>query len=450
MRRRTRLVATCLAGVLTAGAAGTWYVHDALRGVSPVDPAPAETARVVLDRNARLLNIALTGSGHWRLPVRLGDVDADYVELLIAYEDRRFHAHGGVDWRAMGRAAWQLAANGRIVSGASTITMQLARLTGERGPRSLARKLRQMARAQQLEAALTKTQILERYLTRAPYGGNVEGVRAASLIWFGKEPRHLTLAEAALLVALPQSPEARRPDRNPQAAQDARDRVLDRAQALGLVTPAEAARARAAPVPQTRLAMPRHAPLTLRPHYADLAPGARLRTTIDRELQMRLQRLALDAARRWGPRATAAIVVVDNATGDLLARVGNAAFGSIRRAGAVDMAAAIRSPGSALKPFVYALAFEQGHVRPATLIDDRPTRFGGWAPENFAGEHLGPVSVNEALQLSLNVRPAPPGPCRRARARRCRWCSAAPASASMRWPASMRGSPVAEPRPPCA
>ncbi len=403
MRPRARIATLCLAGLLAAGGIGAWTAYNALRDLPQPDLERAETARVILDRKGKLLNAALTTSGHWRLPVSLEDVDPDYVRLLLAYEDQRFHAHHGVDWRAMVRAAWQMVTNGQIVSGGSTISMQLARLTGERGPRSLSRKLRQMAQALRLEDALGKTDILERYLTRAPFGGNIEGVRAASLIWFGKEPRHLTLAEAALLVALPQSPEARRPDRSPEAARAARGRVLDRALVLELATPEQIARARAAPIPGARLAMPRHAPLTVQRLYADLPPSAHTETVIDRELQTRLQRTGLEAARRWGARTTAAIVVVDNATGNVLARIANAAYGQEARFGAVDMAAATRSPGSALKPFVYALAFERGHVRPATLIDDRPTRFGGWTPENFAGEYQGPVSVSEALQFSLNV-----------------------------------------------
>src|SRR5256714_350283 len=168
-----------------------------------------------------------------RLPGTRADVDPRLVDLLLAYEDKRFRSHHGVDPLALGRAAVQLLTHGRIVSGASTITMQVARLLEPRTERSLLAKLRQMVRAIELETTLSKDEILALYLSLAPYGGNLEGVRAASLAYFGKEPRRLTLGEAALLVALPQSPELRRPDRSVAAARNARDRVLDRIAAPG-------------------------------------------------------------------------------------------------------------------------------------------------------------------------------------------------------------------------
>ena len=167
--------------------------------------------------------------GRWRLPVdaKTG-VDPGYLKLLLAYEDRRFRSHAGVDPLALGRAAFQLVTRGHIVSGGSTITMQLARLMEPRRERSVHAKLRQMVRAIELERQLTKDQILDLYLALAPYGGNLEGIRAASIAYFGKEPKRLSLAESALLVALPQSPETRRLDRYPDAARAARNRVLDR------------------------------------------------------------------------------------------------------------------------------------------------------------------------------------------------------------------------------
>ncbi|MCB1472065.1 MAG: penicillin-binding protein 1C [Rhodobiaceae bacterium] len=401
-KRRRALGVALAAALACAGLAGAGLGVTAWRVPDPV-AAPPETARLVLDRGGALLHPFLTASGHWRLPVALDEVDPDYLRLLLAYEDKRYREHAGVDWRAVLRAAWQMATSGRIVSGASTLTMQVVRLSGTQGTRSLAGKFRQAVQALRLEEALGKDEILSRYLARAPYGGNIEGVRAASLAWFGKEPRHLTLAEAALLVALPQSPEARRPDRDPQAARAARDRVLARALAAGIASAAAVEHARGEPVPTARRDMPRHAPLTALAAIAGTPAGTQVRLTLDLGLQDRLEALALAAARRWGEHTTAAILVADNATGDIVARVDNAAMGDPARGGSVDMAGAIRSPGSALKPFVYAMAFEAGHVRPATLIDDRPTRFGGWAPENFSGNWRGTLSVREALQHSLNV-----------------------------------------------
>ena len=400
----TKRVVFSAAGALALAAAtllaGSYQV---VRSVpDPVVTLPA-TSSLVLDRKGTLLSPFLTASGHWRLPVKADDIDPDYIRLLLAYEDKRFKEHAGVDWRAGLRAAWQMATHRRIVSGASTLTMQVVRLTGEESTRSLAGKLRQAVQALRLEEKLSKDEILERYLLRAPFGGNIEGVRAASLAWFGKEPRHLTLAESALLVALPQSPEARRPDRDPDAALAARNRVLDRALEAGAFPAAAIEYAKSQPVPDRRRPMPHHAPLTSLAAISGQTPGTELRLTLDANLQARLEDLALSAAWQWGARTTAAIVAVDNATGEVIARVANAAYGSTERKGAVDMATAVRSPGSALKPFVYAMAFEAGYARPATLIDDRPARFGAWTPENFSDTWRGTISVREALQHSLNV-----------------------------------------------
>ena len=218
-------------------------------------------------------------------------MDPRYLDMLLAYEDKRFWQHRGVDPLALTRAAFQLVKNGRIVSGGSTITMQVARLIEPRPKRSFHVKLREMVRAVQLDWALSKDEILGLYLTLAPYGGNLEGIRAAALAYFGKEPRRLTLGEAALLVALPQSPEYRRPDRAPDAARRARDRVLDRVAGSGHFSPAEIARAKQETMPHERKPMP-----LLAPHAADdavaNAPKAKLhRLSIDREIERTLETL---------------------------------------------------------------------------------------------------------------------------------------------------------------
>jgi len=258
-------------------------------------------------------------------------------------------------------------------------------------------------RALELERALGKDGVLALYLALAPYGGNLEGVRAASLAYFGKEPRKLSLAEAALLVALPQSPELRRPDRFPTAARAARDRVLDRAALAGLMPRDEIARAKTQPVPHERKPLP-----VLAPHSADqvvlLEPDRREhRLTLDLFLQKNLQELAHERAQALGPDISVAILAVDNVTGEVRARVASADYFDLRRAGQVDMTQALRSPGSTLKPFIYGLGFEDGVIHPDTLIDDRPSRYGGYVPENFDLTFQGVVTVRRALQLSLNV-----------------------------------------------
>jgi penicillin-binding protein 1C len=358
---------------------------------------------LVLDREGRLLRAFAAPDGRWRLPVRVDGVDPRYFEVLLAYEDSRFRRHHGVDPLATLRAVGQLARNARIVSGGSTITMQVARLLEPRSERSLGAKLRQMVRAVEIERKLSKDEVLNLYLNLAPFGGNLEGIRAASWVYFGHEPRRLTLGEAALLVALPQSPEARRPDRSHDAARKARNRVLDRLQSQGTLSAAEVAHAKAEPVPAARRPMP-----MLAPHVADAlvaaAPDVRLhRTTLDAIWQKSLEELARDRARSFGPEISVAIVAVDNATGEVRTRVGSSDYFDLRRSGAVDMTRAIRSPGSTLKPFIYGLGFEDGFIHPETLIDDRPARYGAYAPENFDLTFQGTVSVRHALQQSLNV-----------------------------------------------
>ena len=331
------------------------------------------------------------------------DVDPGYLKLLLAYEDKRFHSHAGIDPLALGRAALQLVTRGHIVSGGSTITMQLARLMEPRRERSVYAKVRQMVRAVELERKLSKDEILDLYLALAPFGGNLEGIRAASIAYFGKEPKRLSLAEAALLVALPQSPETRRLDRHPDAARAARDRVLDRMIEDGIVSRDDAVQARAVAVPKLRKPMPILAPHSSDAAIATIKDQPVIRLTLDASLQKVLEALARDRALALGPNISVAIIAVDNDSGDVLARVGSPDYFDERRAGQVDMTRAVRSPGSTLKPFIYGLAFEDGFVHPESLIDDRPIRFGSYAPENFDMTFQGTVPVRKALQLSLNV-----------------------------------------------
>ncbi len=396
-----RFTCASLAGAAVLIAlAGLAYVYSLGR---PPLGKNLETSHVVIDRAGKLLRAYATSEGRWRLPASVKDVDPRFLKMLFAYEDKRFYEHCGVDAAAMARATFQLVRQGHIVSGGSTLTMQVARLLEPREKRSFAAKLRQITRAFELEHALSKDEILSLYLTLAPYGGNLEGVRAASLSYFGKEPRKLSLSEAALLVALPQSPELRRPDRFPQAARDARDRVLDRAAAAGVAPYDEIARAKSQDVPRERKPLP-----VLAPHSADQVIGAEPdlrihRLTIDAGLQKTLQELARERAQALGPQISVAILAVDNESGEVRAHVGSADYFDARRAGQVDMTQALRSPGSTLKPFIYGLAFEDGLLHPETLIDDKPARYGSYTPENFDLTFQGTVTVRRALQMSLNV-----------------------------------------------
>ncbi|WP_113260441.1 penicillin-binding protein 1C [Agrobacterium cavarae] len=382
----------------------------AIYGLDRLDrayPPPLDNARIVsqelVDADGNLLRASATPDGRWRLQTTAAEVDPQFIKMLIAYEDQRFYDHHGVDIQALGRSAWQLLTNGRIVSGASTLSMQVARLIEPRADRSFSAKFRQMLRAVQIERRLSKDQILELYLNIAPYGGNIEGVRAASLAWFGKEPRRLDTAEAALLVSLPQLPEKRRPDRFPGAAKEARERVLQRLAVARVVGEGEAERASAAAVPRDRLALP-----ALAPHLAQAARTKFPRqhvigSTLRRGIQSELEALARHAADKIGDKVTVAIVMADSTTGDILADVGSADFLDSSRRGWVEMSRAIRSPGSTLKPFIYGLAFENGLVSQETIIEDRPADFSGYRPRNFDMQYQGDVSIRQALQLSLNV-----------------------------------------------
>ena len=380
----------CLEGVVLA--ADALLPPDLSRG--------RRSSPVTLDRRGQWLRALPVEDGRWRIRADLKRTDASFQRRLIAIEDQRFFEHGGVDGRAALRAAGTAVVRGRVVSGASTLSMQTARLLEPR-PRTLLAKLIEMVRAVQLEARYSKRELLALYLTLAPYGGNLEGVRAASLSWFGHEPESLTLGEQALLIALPQAPEARRPDRRPEAARAARDLVLDRMVAAGLATREAAEEAKTEPMP-ARARFPAiawHAAGEL----ARRAPAsqATVVSTLDAALQQRLEPIAAAYARDQGLEATAAILVVEIDSRAVRAAVGSG--GLDRPGGWIDMTTALRSPGSALKPFVYAFAFDDGVAAPDTEIEDVATRFADYQPENFDRTFRGKVTAREALSHSLNV-----------------------------------------------
>ncbi len=383
-----------------AGAAGL----AGLDRLYPLDPARfGEVSTAVEDRDGRMLRAFTTRSGAWRLATRPADVSPTYLAMLIAYEDRRFRQHPGIDPFAAVRAAAQWARHGRIVSGASTLSMQAARLLYDAEPRGFAAKAKQAFRALQLEWHLGKDAVLTHYLTRAPFGGNIEGVRAASLTWFGKEPKHLTAGEAALLIAIPQSPAATRPDRHPEAAKAARDKILTLLAERGAISEQAAAEARGEPIPTVRRSLPffaPHAALALR----EKSPkAARIATTLDRGLQGAVEDMLRGELAGLAPEATIAVLIADHRSGAIRAYAGSADFFDAKRQGQVDMVQAIRSPGSTLKPFIYAMGIDLGLIHPESVVRDAPTRFGDYQPENFQRNYMGEVTIRVALQQSLNV-----------------------------------------------
>lgn len=401
--RCTALTVLLFAGIAALFGSAGWVMS---LGSTPLGKDLRFSA-TVLDRDGRLLRAYATEDGRWRLPARVTDVDPRFFDVLFAYEDKRFRTHHGVDPLALSRGLLQLIRSGHIQSGGSTLTMQVARLLEPRANRTLAAKLRQIVRAIEIERALSKDEVLSLYLDLAPYGGNIEGIRAASLAYFGKEPRRLTLGQAALLVALPQAPEVRRPDRAPELARLARDRVLDRFAATGTVSAEDIVLAKAEPVPNARRLLPLLAPHTADRIIRENSGRSEVRLTIDAELQKNLEELARERvqtlAQTLGPYISLALLVVDNASGEVLARVGSPAYFDQRRAGQVDMTEALRSPGSTLKPFIYGMGFEDGFIHPQTLIEDRAERYGGYAPRDFNFTFQGTVTVAQALQQSLNM-----------------------------------------------
>lgn len=400
MNRRLALVAAGLGLAVLAGgvAVDQWIDRTALPVVL------SETSVEVRDRHGAMLRAYPVEDGIWRLGTSAAQVDPGYLDMLIRYEDKRFRSHAGVDPVALVRAAGQSLMAGRTVSGGSTLTMQVARLLENGRTGTWSGKLRQLRVALALERRLSKDQILDLYLTHAPFGGNLEGVRAASLAWFGKEPRRLTPAEAALLVALPQAPEGRRPDRNSDRALAARERVLDRVARQSVLPESDRLAAMGERLPQAMRPFPRFAP-----HLADAVRAAdrgkqRHDLTLDAGVQAALETLLSDAARRAGEQVSGALVVADIRSAEIIASVGSAGYDDAdARQGFVDMTRALRSPGSTLKPLIYGLAFDQGLAHPESLIHDGPMQFGRYAPQNFDGAFRGDVRVREALQLSLNI-----------------------------------------------
>lgn len=404
VRQRLRLLVPALLGLaLLSG--GLWTmqtVHLIVRSTPPVVLDQPLSVTVVA-ANGKLLRPFTSAGGYWRIPVELDAVDPRLITFLLAYEDRRFHEHDGIDRRAMLRAGFQLISSGRVISGASTISMQVARLLSDGNTRTLPGKVQQIVQARRLEARLTKPDILQLYLNHAPYGGNLEGVRAASWAYFGKEPAWLNLAEIALLIALPQAPETRRPDRFPETAHAARLRVLQRLEKAGLISAEDADRAAAAPIPDQRKAFPMLAPHVAQELRAANKADQLIETSIDHALQASLEKHVTQRSAGLGKGFSIAVLVADHRTGAIRASVGGPGLLSGNAAAHLNMIRAVRSPGSTLKPLIYGLGYEAGIAHPNTLIDDRPAAFADYVPENFNTGFHGTMTISEALHLSLNI-----------------------------------------------
>ena len=370
-------------------------------------PSGRDTSVVVAARDGSPLRAFADTQGIWRYPTTPEQVSPLYVQALLGYEDRWFWKHPGVNPVALLRAGGQVLGNRRIVSGGSTLTMQVARILdpGLRGSRTRTPlgKLRQVLRALQLEAYLSKRQILKLYLERAPFGGTIEGVEAASWAYLGKPAARLSHAEAALLAVLPQSPSRLRPDRSPEAARKARDKVLARMASGGTWSRAQVEDARIEQVISRRLRPPMSAALLAQRLRTTYPKADRITSTLDASLQRTLEERVATYFSDLPPRTSAALLVVDNASLEARAYVGSVAFGDKPRLGHVDMVQAWRSPGSTLKPFLYGMALDTGMIHSESLLVDAPQSFGGYRPSNFDAAFNGPVGAATALRLSLNV-----------------------------------------------
>ena len=360
---------------------------DAARAVSPV----------VTDKNGQWLSGFSVEDGKWRVAANIEDIDPRFIERLIAIEDKRFYQHSGVDVPAIIRALRSWQREGEIVSGASTITMQLVRQIESR-PRTFRSKFVEMLRAVQYEVRLSKTEIIELYLSHISYGGNIEGVYAASQIYLGKPPLYLTDAEIALLIALPQAPEARRPDLRSEIARTARNEILEKLAQYELMSNIAVSEAAAESVPHSRHAMPERAWMAA--HKLKNANTWR-KSNIDGRLQTRVEELAAKFTNDLEAPSNVAVLVIENEDRAVRAHIGSA--DRLRSGGWINMTDRARSPGSTLKPLIYGIAMDDGLIAPGSEIMDRPTRFGSYQPENFNRRYHGRVQIDEALQHSLNV-----------------------------------------------
>lgn len=367
----------------------------------PLPLHEVDPARVVVAHDGTPLWRFADADGIWRYPVTIDEVSPRYLEALINYEDRWFWKHPGVNPFSVLRAAWQDLSSGRVVSGGSTLTMQVARLLDPH-PRTFGGKFRQLWRALQLEWHLSKSDILTLYLNRAPFGGTLQGVGAASWAYLGKSPAQLSYSDAALLAVLPQAPSRLRPDRWPDRAEAARNKVLERMAIQGIWPAKQVQESREEPVWLAPRQMPQLAPLFSRMMLGK-SRSDKIVTTLDAGLQRQLEELAQNWKGRLPARSSLAMIVVDHTDMSVRGWVGSVDMNDDSRFGHVDMVNAIRSPGSVLKPFIYGLALDDGLIHPASLLQDVPRRTGDYRPGNFDSGFHGPVSMSEALVRSLNL-----------------------------------------------
>ncbi len=392
----------CLFGTMLLLGGGTLLLYATWPEISPEAVRECSVSPGVFDVRGEPLRIWASPEGYWSLPISLDQMGEWLPKIAVAVEDRRFYSHGGVDFPALLRAAIQNFRAGEVVSGGSTITSQLVRLTFPR-PRTLRVKLDEFRQARTVEGLFSKEEILELYLNKAFFGGMLRGVEAASLGWFGKSCKALSPGEAALLVGLLKGPTAYRPDRNYEGAKRRRNALLASLFERGLLDETAYGMALAEPLPRRMRPFPALAPLASERLRREHAEKSRILSALDRNIQEELQRICARHIREFGSHVTLAALVVENTTGYVRGCLGNVRWGENTPGSWIDCSQVLRSPGSALKPFVYAAAFDRGYLTPDSLLADTPYGFEGRHPRNFDRIFRGPVSAGEALSLSLNV-----------------------------------------------
>lgn len=354
---------------------------------------------MVQDIHGELIHCLKTEDDQWRIPVNINQIDPDYLKYLITKEDKNFYTHFGVDFKAIGRAFYQNITKNKIFSGASTLTMQTARLLEPR-PRTYLSKLIEIFRSFQLEYHYSKKEILQFYINLVPFGGNLEGVRTASLAYFKKEAKHLLASEIALLISIPQSPTALRPDRYPDQALRKRNQTLAVFYHKKFMNKETYLAAIQDKIPSKRYIFP-----NLIPHLAyKLRNEAKIvQTTLNKQIQEKLIQLLKETSKNIPKNANACAIIHNHQQNALVAYVGSTDFFNKERLGQNDFCQAIRSPGSTLKPLIFGLAFDEGLIEPETLFRDERKHFGSYAPHNFDRTYHGIMPARETLQLSLNI-----------------------------------------------
>ena len=370
----------------------------------PADKLTRPPSTLILSGDGEILRVLLAPDEMWRIPIRTEDISPTLKQAVLTYEDNYFYYHFGINPIAVIRALVANIRAGEVVQGASTITMQLARMM-EPKPRTIGNKLIEMFRAIQLELRYSKDEILTHYFNMAPYGGNVVGVAAASYLYFNKPPNQLSLGEAALLTAIPNNPNGLRPDLHPEAAREARNKVLEILERNGKITRRHKNEALTEPIPGKRFELPFEIPHLSTVLVRDFPQKKVLTTTIDSKIQKLAEDILRNHLRPLTKKSitNGAIVVCENETHNILALVGSVDFFDEQINGQVNGAMSPRSPGSALKPFVYALGIEHGLISPESLLYDVPVDYSGYRPVNYDDTYHGVVTVREALTRSLNV-----------------------------------------------